>query len=133
MYFEVCVSCITWHYKNAALKFKVQLLKAASLGIFLCFFPVPSISCFFSIPLSFFSIVFYVNMHWMDVHSCHIFCSVSHMTQHSKNTFKGLVHPKIKISPCFTHPQSILGVYDFLLSDKSNRVILKKYSCSYKH
>ncbi len=24
---------------------------------------------------------------------------------------KGLVHPKMKISPCFTHPQGILGVW----------------------
>ncbi len=34
---------------------------------------------------------------------------------------KGLVQPEMKISPCFTHPQAILGVYDFLLSDESNR------------
>ncbi len=27
----------------------------------------------------------------------------------------------MKISLCFTHPWSILGVYDFLLSDESNR------------
>ncbi len=39
--------------------------------------------------------------------------------------FKGLVHPKMKISPCFTHPQRILGVYDFLLSDESNRSYVK--------
>ncbi len=45
---------------------------------------------------------------------------------------KGLVHPKMKISPCFTHPQSNLGVYDFLLSDESNSYI-KKYSGSSKH
>ncbi len=38
---------------------------------------------------------------------------------------KGLVHPKMKISPCFTHPQGILGVYDFLLSDESNRSYIK--------
>ncbi len=35
-------------------------------------------------------------------------------------TFKGLVHPKMKISPCFTHPQGILGIYDFLLLNESN-------------
>ncbi len=36
---------------------------------------------------------------------------------------KGLVHPKMKIILLFTHPQAILGVYDFLLSDffSSNR------------
>ncbi len=39
---------------------------------------------------------------------------------------KGLVHPKMKISLYFTHPQSILGVYDFLLSDKSNLSYIKK-------
>ncbi len=37
--------------------------------------------------------------------------------QVSKKAIKGLVHPKMKISPCFTHPQGILGVYDFLFSD----------------
>ncbi len=37
------------------------------------------------------------------------------------NSIKRLVHPKMKISSCFTHPQGILGVYDFLLSDESNR------------
>ncbi len=26
----------------------------------------------------------------------------------------------------FTHPQGILGVYDFLLQDESNQVIFKK-------
>ncbi len=37
--------------------------------------------------------------------------------------YKGLVNPKMKISPCFTHPQSTLGVYDFLLSDESSHYI----------
>ncbi len=27
------------------------------------------------------------------------------------------------MSPCFTHPQGILGVYDFLLSDESSRML----------
>ncbi len=40
-----------------------------------------------------------------------------------------LVHPKMKISSCFTYPQSILGVYDFLLSDESNRNYIKNYPC----
>ncbi len=31
----------------------------------------------------------------------------------------------MKISLCFTHPQSILGVYDFLLSDESNLSYIK--------
>ncbi len=46
--------------------------------------------------------------------------------------FKGLVHPKMKISPYFTRPQSNLGVYDLPLSDESNRVILKNFPCSPK-
>ncbi len=34
----------------------------------------------------------------------------------------------------FTHPQGILGVYDFLLSDESNRSYIKKKNpCSSKH
>ncbi len=50
---------------------------------------------------------------------------------------KGLVHPKMKISLCFIYPQSILGVYDFLLSDASNQSYIKNcpgtsmlYNCS---
>ncbi len=38
---------------------------------------------------------------------------------------KGLVHPKMKISLCFTHPRGIRGVYDFLFSDESNRSYIK--------
>ncbi len=47
-------------------------------------------------------------------------------------TLKGLVHPKMKISPCFTHPQGILGVYDFLLSDESNRSYIQNCPGSFK-
>ncbi len=54
-----------------------------------------------------------------------------------KYVLKGLFHPQLKISPCFTHPQGILGVYDFLLSDESNRSYIKicpgyskRYNCS---
>ncbi len=43
----------------------------------------------------------------------------------SVNSVKGLVHPKMKICLFFTHPQSIIGVYDFLLSDESNRSNIK--------
>ncbi len=50
--------------------------------------------------------------------------------------FEGLVHPKWKISLCFTH-SGILGVYDFLLSDESSRSYIKncpgsskRYHCS---
>ncbi len=39
--------------------------------------------------------------------------------------FKELVHPKMKISLCFTHPKSILGVCDFLISDESNQSYIK--------
>jgi len=28
------------------------------------------------------------------------------------NDIKGIVHPKMKITPLFTHPQAILGVHD---------------------
>jgi len=40
---------------------------------------------------------------------------------------KGLVHFKMKITPSFTQPQAILGVYDFLLSDEHNRSYINKY------
>ena len=40
-------------------------------------------------------------------------------------SFKGLVHFEMKISPSFTHPQAILGVYDFLLSDEHNQRYIK--------
>ncbi len=39
--------------------------------------------------------------------------------------FKGLVHPKMKIILCFTHPWGILSVCDFLLSDESNWSYIK--------
>ncbi len=39
----------------------------------------------------------------------------------SSSWIKGLVHPKMKITPWLTHPHGILGVYDFLLSDKFNQ------------
>jgi len=42
-------------------------------------------------------------------------------------TFKELVHFQMKITPSFTHPQAILGVYDFLLSDEHNRSYINKY------
>ncbi len=32
----------------------------------------------------------------------------------------------MKISPCFTHPQGILDVYDFLLSDEYKESFIKK-------
>ncbi len=31
----------------------------------------------------------------------------------------------MKITPWFTHPQAILGVYDFLLSDECNQSYIK--------
>ena len=43
------------------------------------------------------------------------------------NALKALVHFQMKINPSFTHPQAILGVYDFLLSDKHNRRNINKY------
>jgi len=40
---------------------------------------------------------------------------------------KGLVHFKMKISPSFTHPQAILGVYDFVPSDEHSLRNINKY------
>ncbi len=40
---------------------------------------------------------------------------------------KGLVHPKMKIASWFTHPQAILGVYDFVLSDEYNLSYIKNF------
>jgi len=40
---------------------------------------------------------------------------------------KGLVHFKMKITPWFTHPQAILGVYDFLLSDEYNQSYINNH------
>jgi len=40
---------------------------------------------------------------------------------------KRLVHFQMKISPSFTHPQAILGVYDFVLSDEHNQRNINKY------
>jgi len=40
---------------------------------------------------------------------------------------KGLVHFQMKITPSFTHPQAILCVYDFLLSDEHNLRYINKY------
>ncbi len=45
---------------------------------------------------------------------------------------KWLVHPKMKISPSFTHLQRILGVYDFLHSDESNQSYIQNYPGSFK-
>ncbi len=39
---------------------------------------------------------------------------------------KGIVLPEMKITPWFTHPQAILVVYDFLLSDKYNLSYINK-------
>ncbi len=47
------------------------------------------------------------------------------LLQKANNEIKGIVHSKMKITP-FTHPQDILGVYDFLLSDEYNRIYIKK-------
>jgi len=48
-------------------------------------------------------------------------------TTQGYHSFKGLVHFQMKISPSFTHPQAILGVYDFLLSDEQNQRNINKY------
>ncbi len=54
------------------------------------------------------------------------------LTFMSFQTLKVLVHPKMKINPCFTHPRGIQGVYDFLLSDESNRSYIKNCPFSSK-
>ncbi len=38
--------------------------------------------------------------------------------QSLESDLKGLVHPKMNMCLCFTHPQGMLGVYDFLLPDE---------------
>jgi len=37
---------------------------------------------------------------------------------------KGLVHFQMKISPSFTHPQAILGVYDFFLMNIIEEILI---------
>ncbi len=39
---------------------------------------------------------------------------------------KGRVHPTMKITPWFTHPQANLCVHDFLLSDDYNQSYITK-------
>ncbi len=36
----------------------------------------------------------------------------------------------MKITPWFTHPQAILDVYEFFISDKYNRSYIKNYNGS---
>ncbi len=43
----------------------------------------------------------------------------------SKYSLKGKVHPKMKVTPWFTHPQAIIVVDDFLLSDEYNQSYIK--------
>ncbi len=38
---------------------------------------------------------------------------------------KGIVYPEMKITPWFTHPQAILGVYDFFFETNTIVVIYK--------
>ncbi len=47
-----------------------------------------------------------------------------------KTRNKGLVHPKMKISPCFTHPQGIC--IRLFLSDESNLSYITNCSFSFK-
>ncbi len=42
---------------------------------------------------------------------------VKYVKPDSAFDIKGIVHPKMKIIPRFTHPQTILGEYDFVLWD----------------
>ncbi len=43
-----------------------------------------------------------------------------------RKRLKGIVHPKMKITPWFTDPQVIIGAHCFLLSDKYNWSYIKK-------
>ncbi len=45
---------------------------------------------------------------------------------------KEIVHPKMKMTSWFNHPQAILSVYGFLLSDEYNRSYIKKMCGSSK-
>jgi len=47
--------------------------------------------------------------------------------KHRLDGQQGLVDFKMKITPWFTHPKAILGVYDFLLSDEHNQSYINKY------
>jgi len=38
----------------------------------------------------------------------------------------------MKITPSFTHPQAILGVFDFFLSDEHNWSDINKYPDAFK-
>jgi len=49
----------------------------------------------------------------------------SQLLLHGSVCLKGIVRPKMKITPCFTHPQPILGVYDFRFLDKQNQNYIK--------
>ncbi len=40
---------------------------------------------------------------------------------------KGIDHPKMKMTPWFTHSQAIEYVYEFLLSDKHNQSYINKH------
>ncbi len=59
---------------------------------------------------------------WM-IWGCTFFQNIHFWVNYS---FKGIVHPRMKITPCLTHPQAILGVYGFFISDKYNQCYIKK-------
>ncbi len=49
-----------------------------------------------------------------------------HTTVPKFGVVKGIVHPKMKITPRLPYPpQAIIGVYDFLLSDEYNQSLKK--------
>ncbi len=55
-----------------------------------------------------------------------------HTTVPKFGVVKGIVHPKMKITPRLPYPpQAIIGVYDFLLSDEYNQS-LKKNKKNYR-
>ncbi len=63
-------------------------------------------------------------------------CLPAHFPEMTKNAYffmntwpiKGIDHPKMKMTPWFTHPQAIVNAYDFLLSEKKhNQSYINKY------
>ncbi len=54
------------------------------------------------------------SLHWLPIK----FCISYNILLLTYKALKGIVHPKMKISPRFTHPQGILGMSDIPLSDE---------------
>jgi len=71
--------------------------------------------------------VFYTKTHWklkISIRNC--------INKLAIKDNKGIVHPRMEISPWFTHTEAILGVYDILLSDEYNQSYIKNFPGSSK-